>query len=128
MKKILSLTLISSVALMLITGCGGSEPSVKNPSIKDPSVNKNALYINTHDNEKIAKSIHEAAKKAGWRITEFKQNALIAEKIDGDTAYATTAKFHDGHIEFDNEEGTSDSDISDLKDAIKDALKENSPE
>ncbi len=119
MKKILSLTLISSVALMLITGCGGSEPSVK-----DPSVNENALYIKTHDNKKIAKAIHEAGEKAGWRITNFKSNALLAEKFDGDTAYATIARFQDGHIEFDNEDGTSDSDIDDLKDAIQEVLKE----
>ena len=121
MKKILSLTLISSVALMLITGCGGSEPLVK-----DPSVNENALYTNTHNNDKIAKAIQEAGEKAGWRITNFKSNALIAEKVDGDTAYATTAKFHDGHIEFENEEGTSDSDISDLRDAVEEALEESS--
>ncbi len=119
MKKILSLTLMSSVALMLITGCGGSKPTVK-----DPSVNENALYIKTYNNKKIAKAIHEAAKKAGWRITNFKSNALIAEKFDGDTAYATIVQFHDGHIEFDNEEGTSDSDIDDLRDAIQEALEE----
>ncbi len=127
MKKILALTLISSVTLILTTGCGGSGPSAKSP-LKDPSVNENALYINTQNNDKIAKSIHTAGQQAGWRVTDFNSNALIAEKIDGDTSYITTVEFHNGHIEFNNEDGTSDSDISDLKDAIEKALKENSQE
>ena len=120
MKKIISLTLISSVALMLITGCGGSGPSAEH---NDPSINKNALYTNMHNNEKLAKVIHKAGEENGWKITKFKSNTVIAEKVAGDSTYGSTLKFNDGHIEFENAEGTSDGDLDDLRDAIEDAAK-----
>lgn len=119
MKKIISLTLISSVAVMLITGCGGS-----GPSSHDPSISENALYVNTHNNEKLAHAIHKAGEITGWKITEFKSNAVIAEKTDGDTTYASTLKFNDGHVEFENAHGTSDGDVDDLRDAIEDIANE----
>lgn len=121
MKKIISITLISSVALMLTTGCGGAGPSAH-----DPSLNENVLYVNTHNNNKIAKAIHKAGESTGWKITEFKSNAVISEKMDGDTTYASTLKFNDGHIEFENAEGTSDGDIDDLRDAIEEEANKSS--
>ena len=120
MKKIISITLISSVALMLTTGCGGSGPSA------DPSISENALYVKTHNNEKISKAIDKAGEATGWKITKFKSNAVVAEKVDGDATYASTLKFHNGYVEFENSEGTSDGDIDDLKDAIGDVMEEES--
>lgn len=118
MKKIISLTLISSVALLLTTGCGGSGPSA------DPSISENALYTNMHNNEKLLKVIHKAGSASGWKITDFKSNMVVAEKVDGDNTYASTLKFNDGHVEFENAEGTSDGDIDDLRDAIEDIAEE----
>ena len=123
MKKIISATLISSVALMLITGCGGSGPSTNH---NDPSINENALYVNMHDNKKLIKAINKAGEATGWKITKFKTNALIAEKVDGDHTYASTLKFNDGHIEFENENGTSDGDLDSLRDAIEEYANEKS--
>jgi len=116
MKKIISLTLISSVAVMLITGCGGSSAR---PSEIDPSLNANTLYVHTKNNEKLAHAIIRAGEASGWTITKFKSNSMIAEKADGDETYASTLKFSDGHIEFENEEGTSDGDLDSLRDAIE---------
>ena len=119
MKKIISLTLISSVAVMLITGCGSSESSSH-----DAGISENALYVNTHNNEKLAHAIHKAGKNTGWKITAYKSNMVIAEKSDGDTTHSLTLKFNDGHVEFENAEGTSDGDIDDLRDAIEDIANE----
>lgn len=119
MKNIISLTLISSVTLMLTTGCGGAGPSAH-----DPSISENALYVNTHNNEKLSKAIHKAGEATGWKITSFKSNAVIAEKVSGDTTYASTLKFNDGHVEFENADGTSDGDLDDLRDAIEDIANE----
>lgn len=116
MKKIISITLISSVALMLITGCGGSGPSAH-----DPSISENALYVNIHNNGKLAKAIHKAGEATGWKITKFKSNTVIAEKTDGGTTYSSTLKFSDGHVEFENAEGTSEGELDDLRDAIEEA-------
>jgi len=121
MKKIISLTLISSVALMLITGCGGS-----GPSSHDQSIGKNALYVKQHNNEKLIKSIEKAGEASGWKITKFKSNSVIAEKVDGDTTYSSTLKFSNGYVDFENAQGTSDGDLDNLRDAIKEETKENS--
>ncbi len=119
MKKIIATALISSVTLMLITGCGGS-----GPSSHDPSLSENVLYVNIHKNEKLEKAILKAGEASGWTITKFKSNSVIAEKVDGDTTYASTLKFSNGHIEFENAKGTSDGDIDDLRDAIEEACNE----
>jgi len=37
--------------------------------------------------------IAQAGEDAGWRITKFKENALIAEKFDGDESKAITIDF-----------------------------------
>jgi len=119
MKKITSLTLISSVALLLITGCGGSGPTAENEGHNDAKISKNALYVNTYNNKKLAKAIQQAGEESGWKITKFKTNAVVAEKVNEDNTYATTLKFNNGHVEFENAEGTTDSDVEDLRDAIE---------
>jgi len=78
MKKIISISLISSVAIMLMTGCGGSSAR---PSEIDPSLNENTLYVHTKDNKKLARAIKRAGEASGWSITEFKSNSVIAEKV-----------------------------------------------
>ena len=37
--------------------------------------------------------IAQAGEDAGWRITEFRDNALIAEKFDGDDSKTVTIDF-----------------------------------
>lgn len=115
MKKILSITLISAIALVLSTGC--SSKNVNAPETHDPKVSAEALYVKTHDNEKIAKAIKKAGEKTGWIITEFKSNEVIAEKLDGKNTISSSIMFSDGHIEFENASATSD-----LRDAIEDEL------
>jgi len=115
MKKVLSITLISALAIVLSTGCGGETPApaastaeVTAPANHDAKVSAQALYVNTHDNEKIAHAIEKAGEKAGWKITEFKSNEVVAEKINGEDTISTSIKFSEGHIEFGDNSITSD--------------------
>ncbi len=114
MKKILSVALISALALMLSTGCSSKSDTkpanapANAPAKLDPKVSKGALYVKTHDNKKIAHAIEKAGEKTGWKITKFKSNEVIAEKTtDGDTV-SSNVHFYDGHIEFSNKEATMD--------------------
>ena len=54
MKKILSITLISALTLVLSTGCSSKSDSAVVPAStaekRDAKVSKEALYVNTHDN------------------------------------------------------------------------------
>ncbi|WP_040766497.1 hypothetical protein [Sulfurimonas gotlandica] len=68
-------------------------------------------------NKKIAHAIEKAGEKTGWKITEFKSNEVIAEKVDGENTISSTVEFSEGHIEFSNNSATSD-----LRDAIEDEL------
>jgi len=124
MKKILSATLISTLALMLSTGCSDTKPapaSAAAPKNLDAKVSQEALFVKTHNNKKVAHAIEKAAEKTGWDITEFKSNEVIAEKtINGETV-SSNVHFYDGHIEFSNKEVTMD-----LRNAIEAECKNSS--
>jgi len=124
MKKILSITLISALTLVLSTGCSSKSDSAVVPAStaekRDAKVSKEALYVNTHDNKKIAHAIEKAGEKTGWKITKFKSNEVIAEKTDGEETISSTIKFSEGHIEFEDNEATMD-----LRDAIAEELSKN---
>ncbi len=121
MKKILSITLISALALVLSTGCSSKGDGVSAPEVHDAKVSADALYVNTHDNKKIAHAIEKAGEKTGWNIIEFKSNEVIAEKTDDGETVSSVIKFSEGHIEFENADATSD-----LRDAIEEELSKNS--
>ena len=110
MKKILSLSLISALTLVLSSGC--------NTTAGDPSVSSDALYVNTHNGEKILHAIEKAGKENGWKITKFKANEVIAEKTDGGDTISSSIKFEEGHIEFSNDAAASDLS-SDIKEALE---------
>lgn len=114
MKRILSITLITAITLILSSSCSGG---LYSPEYKDAKVSKNALYVKTHDNEKIIHAIKKAGEETGWKITEFKSNEVIAEKTDDGKTVSSSIKFADGHIEFENADATSE-----LRDAIEDEL------
>lgn len=107
MKKIVSLSLISAIAIVLSTGCN--------------STSGDGLQVKTHDNEKILHAIEKAGKKNGWNITHFKYNEVIAEKTDDGDTISSSIKFQDGNIRFSNSEAASD-----LSGDIEDALEKSS--
>jgi len=103
MKKILSITLISALALLFSTGCGGT------------------LDVKKYNSKKIEHAIIKAGEKTGWRITEFKSNEILAEKTENEKTVSTSIKYSRGQIAFEDNVNTSD-----LQDAIEEELNENS--
>jgi hypothetical protein len=115
MRKIVSICFTGSLVISILAGC-----SSKNLHPQDPSHSSSVIYTNMKNNSKLKNIIKKAAQEKGWRVTEFKENALIAEKFDDENPKYTTIKFQNGYIDFDNGEGTSEDDIVDLKEYIDD--------
>ena len=80
MKKIITLGLISSLSALLFVGCG------ETPS---PEAHSGMVERAHMTQEKVHKIIKKAAEEDGWHTTEFKSNALIAEKA-GEEAVTIT--------------------------------------
>jgi methyl coenzyme M reductase alpha subunit len=121
MNKILNLTLISAIALVLSAGCASKEMGAHVDATDEATV-KSAIYIGHLKNEKAIDAIKKAAEKTGWRVTEFKSNAVIVEKVvDGETI-SRTIKVYNRHISGDEE--ASGSELKELRQAIVEELKE----
>jgi len=114
MKKILSIAIISTLALVLSTGCSSTTPTAGHDM--DSKISEEALYMEAN-NEKIIEVIKIAADGSGWDITEFKSNEIIAEKTDNGETISSIIKIYNGYIEFENE------DASELHDAVDDAIR-----
>jgi hypothetical protein len=106
MKKVIILGLATSLSLVLLSGCGG-EPS--------PESHTGVVVKQNMTQAKMHKLIKKAGEDSGWIMTEFKTNALIAEKIDGDDSQAVTVTFNKSSYDIDPES-------SELNSAIEDAL------
>ncbi len=65
---------------------------------------------------KVHKLIVEAGEENGWRMTEFKENELIAEKTEDGETKAVTINFSEDFVNLEPND-------SDLEDAIEDKLK-----
>lgn len=83
---------------------------------------KEAMYLTGSDNavgrklfskEKMHQAIIDGGRDAGWRMTPFKSNAVIAEYLDGDDSLVVTVYFDRYGYDFSPE-----SDISELREAI----------
>ena len=73
----------------------------------------------THFEQRPLKEVHQlivaAGEENGWRMTEFKDNELIAEKTDGDTTKAVTVDFSNNYFHLTPKD-------SDLEDTIEEKL------
>jgi predicted small secreted protein len=110
MKKILIIgsLLLSSLLFVSCSATNGVDIDAKSANF-------------THFEKKPLTTVHklivEAGKEDGWRMTEFKDNELLAEKTeDGDTKAVS--------IEFSQDYFHLTPSDSDLKDAIEDKLEE----
>jgi len=119
MKKLLLLSFAATLSLSLLTGCSSNKVYPE-----DATLSKNGIYTNIHDHKKLKKIVIKAAKEKGWRVTEYKENAIIAEKVGDGDSKATTIKIHNNNIDFENSANTDDSDIVDLKEYIQDLTAE----
>ncbi|MCW8838181.1 MAG: hypothetical protein OQJ77_05155 [Thiovulaceae bacterium] len=123
----ISVALILAVPFVFLTGCGGTSPS-PGFSVEKEKHTEGTLYLNHNNKNSLEHIIEKAAANSGWDITKFKSDRVIAERVDGDTTYSTTLKLfeRDRCIEFENGSDTSDSDVSDLRDAIEDEAEKSS--
>ena len=102
MKKIITLSILSVFSIVLLTACGAQ------PSPESHTGEITMKHLNQH---KVQKIIKKAGEDAGWIMTEFKSNAMIAEKIDDGDTESVTVKF-----------GTSSYDISPENSELKSAI------
>ncbi|TKI68631.1 hypothetical protein FCU45_09400 [Sulfurimonas crateris] len=119
MKKMFSIVVVSAVTLILSVGCsGGLEMGAKGPE----AISENAIYVGHHSNENVLEAIKIAGVKEGWRVTEFKSNAVIVEKIIGDKTVSSTVVYENEQIAGDNKNAPMD-ELLKLRQAIVDELK-----
>lgn len=121
MKKILFSALLGTAVLTLYGGCS----STSSPQADQESVahSKSALYTQMYNDKRLKQLLIKAAKEKGWRVTNFKESSIIAEKFDSDNPKATTITVRNGIVDFDFLDGTDESDIVDLRDYIEDLTK-----
>jgi len=105
MKRIITLGVVSILSSFVLVGCGGNTASPSTPNVIHTELSQ----------KKIAHVIKAAGEKAGWRMTEFKKNAMLADKTDGDKLISTT-------VYFDKHSFSTDPKNDELEDAISDSL------
>lgn len=119
MKKMFSIVVASAATLILSVGCsGGLEMGAKGPE----AISETAIYVGHHSNEDVLEAIKIAGKKEGWRVTEFKSNAVVVEKIIGDKTVSSTVVYENEQIAGDNKNAPMDQLLK-LRHAIVDELK-----
>lgn len=116
MKKLLTITLASTLSIFLLTGCSSNKTTAEDSM----SGGIEMTLEGHHSNKSIQKAIIKVGEEHGWKITEFKSNAVIAEKIDGDNTASATVTFDHDKITIMDESGDIDAD--DLLDDINDEL------
>ena len=96
MKKILKLGLVGCVVGILMSGCAGS---YLNTSHSNNNVGDEYIYIKKDiATKKMHNLIMQAGKKNGWRMTEFKENEVIAENLSDKDEEAVTIYFTDKYF------------------------------
>ncbi len=108
LKKLLSVLCISTLTIVLTTGCTatGSTDEAHSQDYKSLS------------NKQIHEAIMNGGEKAGWKMTEYKKNEVIAEKFNNDEGEMISVKVHNGHLTYEGEASHGD-----LEDAIYEELR-----
>jgi len=117
MNKMIKITLAATVSMFLMTGCGGGNIQTSEGSMSGGT----ELTLQSHTKtEAVHDAIMKAGEENGYMMTEFKSNAVIAEKADGDNSASATVTFTNDKIIIIDE--TGDIDASDLLEAIEEEL------
>ena len=106
MKRNIASGLVFIFSTLIFSACATTQGDVKS-----------ADY--THFEKRSLKKVHQlivqAGQEDGWRMTEFKENELIAEKTEDGKTKAVTIKFSQNSFYLSPED-------DDLEDAIEDKL------
>ena len=118
MRKRLSIVLISSVALLLSTGCSSNKVDVttNNSESSYNKTNKNSasFSVDVENCKEAYIVIKKVGEKYDWKMTEYKLNEMFAEKRVNEKTIFTTIKFFEGTLTFSNA-----SEAKDLFNAVK---------
>jgi len=118
MIKMIKIVLASAVSMLILSGCGSANIQTAEDSISGGV----ELTLQGHTKtETVHDAIMKAGEKSGLTMTEFKSNAIIAEKADGDNSASATVTFTNDKVIIRDE--TGDIDAEDLLEAIEEELK-----
>ena len=120
MKKITKISSAILLSALMMAGCSSKEAVPGTGEMTAGDVKYAGLtHVGHVTSKQLQHAIMAAGKAQGWRMTEFKNNEVIAEKF-GDDAVSASIKFskHGYEIHSKSENGV----ISDLAEAIKEQL------
>ncbi|MEN4052208.1 MULTISPECIES: hypothetical protein [Sulfurimonas] len=109
MKKIIILSVTVLLSSLLFVSCSATTGAHVDAKTADYT------YFKEMPLQKVHKLIVEAGEDDGWRMTEFKENELIAEKTENGETKAVTVEFSKDYFHVTPHNG-------DLEDAIEDKL------
>ena len=119
MKKTVILSIVAVIGSIMIVGCSvkdSAQPS--SMSVKSENVKSGVIDIKNSEftQSKIHKLIVKAGEEDGWKMTEFKEDEVIAEKMEDGETVAVSVKFDTNTVELTPE----DSDLSNAISTILD--------
>jgi hypothetical protein len=100
MKKVISMVVASVATFTLMTGCSATNGAERGPDMEsgDATLCKTAIYVGDRSNKSVLKSIEIAGEKNGWRMTHFKPNAMLGEKVIDNKTVSTTIQIAKEYI------------------------------
>ena len=107
MKKVILSIVLSLSSALVFTSCNSGPSS--------PEDKSGYITLSHPTQETVQDIILKTGTSNGWIMTKFKNNAIIAEKIDGDDTVSTT-------VTFDKSSFNLDPKNSDLRDLLNEAL------
>jgi len=117
MNKVVKIALASTISMFLLSGCGGSNTQTAEDSVSGHAELTLQEHINT---KKLRAAIMKAGEAEGLKMTPFKANSVIVERVDGDDSASATVTFSRDKIVIIPE--TGDIDADDLFEAIEKEL------
>ena len=99
MNKIFKISIVTALSSFLLVGCSGTPDAPDSEAAAHESAPKSSVEIHAakmhahYTHKKLGAIIKKAGEDAGWKMTEFKENAFVAEKSEGDKTISTTVKF-----------------------------------
>ncbi len=124
MKKVISMVVASVATLTLMTGCSTTAGMEMSPDMEsgDATLCKTAIYIGERSNKSVLKSIEIAGGKNGWRMTHFKPNAILAEKVIDNKTISTNIQIAKEYITC-SKSNVSQGELDTLRSSIVEELK-----
>jgi len=107
MKKVILSIVISLSSVLVFTSC--------TTGLSSPEDKTGYITLDKLSNKSIHDIIFKAGQKNNWIMTEFKGNAIIAEKITTNSNFSTT-------ITFDNSSFNLSPENAELRDILNEAL------